>query len=204
MTTKILIGLAALVAAGFVALFGGAFDSSPSTPSSALAGGAVRPGLQGRLRARRQHAGARRAAPVAAPGRTRRTSTAGCCSGSPTSSARARPATRPTTRSPAALCSRRARSTADDALVDSGLGSLALSRHRFGEALALGEQAHALAPTTARNYGVIGDALVELGRYREAFRAFDTMTACARASPRTRASPTRASCSARRAARSAR
>ena len=38
MNNKILIALAALVAAGFVALFGGAFDSSPSTPASALAG----------------------------------------------------------------------------------------------------------------------------------------------------------------------
>ena len=63
----------------------------------------------------------------------------------------------------------------DDLLATSGLGSLALSRHRFREALALGRRARALSPTTARSYGVIGDALVELGRYREAFAAFDTM-----------------------------
>jgi tetratricopeptide (TPR) repeat protein len=62
-----------------------------------------------------------------------------------------------------------------DLLATSGLGSLALSRHRFGEALVLGRRAHAISPTTARNYGVIGDALVELGRYPAAFRAFDTM-----------------------------
>src|SRR5438874_1929454 len=31
------------------------------------------------------------------------------------------------------------------------------------------------SPSTARNYGVLGDALVELGRYRDAFRAYDTM-----------------------------
>src|SRR5205807_9871342 len=62
-----------------------------------------------------------------------------------------------------------------DLLATSGLGSLALSRHRFREALVLGRRAHAISPTTARNYGVIGDALVELGRYRQAFRAFDTM-----------------------------
>src|SRR5439155_7158756 len=62
-----------------------------------------------------------------------------------------------------------------DLIATSGLASLALSRHRFGEALALGRRARALSPTTARNYGVIGDALVELGRYREAFAAFDTM-----------------------------
>src|SRR5256884_1142688 len=62
-----------------------------------------------------------------------------------------------------------------DLLATSGLGSLALSRHRFGEALALGRRAHAISPTTARNYGVIGDALVELGRYPAAFKTFDTM-----------------------------
>ena len=32
-----------------------------------------------------------------------------------------------------------------------------------------------ISPTTALNYGIIGDALVELGRYDEAFQAFDTM-----------------------------
>jgi tetratricopeptide (TPR) repeat protein len=63
----------------------------------------------------------------------------------------------------------------DDLLATSGLGSLALSRHRFAEALHLGRKALALSPSTARNYGVVGDALVELGRYRQAFRAFDTM-----------------------------
>jgi tetratricopeptide (TPR) repeat protein len=63
----------------------------------------------------------------------------------------------------------------NDLLATSGLGSLALSRHRFREALALGRRARALSPTTARSYGVIGDALVELGRYREAFAAFDRL-----------------------------
>jgi tetratricopeptide (TPR) repeat protein len=78
------------------------------------------------------------------------------------------------TRSEGAL--RRARAlNAQDELVYSGLGSLALSRHRFRDALALGRRAHELNRYDARNYGVIGDALVELGRYREAFRAFDTM-----------------------------
>lgn len=56
------------------------------------------------------------------------------------------------------------------------LGSLALSQHRFREAHALGLRARSLSPSTARSYGVLGDALVELGRYREAFRAFRTMT----------------------------
>jgi tetratricopeptide (TPR) repeat protein len=65
----------------------------------------------------------------------------------------------------------------NDLLATSGLGSLALSRHRFGEALVLGRKAHAIQPTFARNWGVIGDALVELGRYPAAFKAFDTMAA---------------------------
>src|SRR5205823_12224947 len=62
-----------------------------------------------------------------------------------------------------------------DLLATSGLGSLALSRHRFRKALVLGRKARAISPSTARSYGVIGDALVELGRYRQAFAAFDTM-----------------------------
>jgi tetratricopeptide (TPR) repeat protein len=57
----------------------------------------------------------------------------------------------------------------------SGLASLELSRHRFAHALRLGREALRISPTTARNYGVVGDALLELGRYRESFRAFDTM-----------------------------
>jgi tetratricopeptide (TPR) repeat protein len=65
----------------------------------------------------------------------------------------------------------------NDLLAVGGLGSLALSRHRFGEALLLGRRARALSPTTARSYGVIGDALVELGRYPAAFAAFDRMAA---------------------------
>jgi tetratricopeptide (TPR) repeat protein len=63
----------------------------------------------------------------------------------------------------------------NDADAVSGLGSLALTRHRFGEALDLGRRAHRLAPYTARHLGVVGDALVELGRYQEAFATFDRM-----------------------------
>jgi tetratricopeptide (TPR) repeat protein len=62
-----------------------------------------------------------------------------------------------------------------DLVATSGLGSLALSRHRFREALHLGLTAHRLAPSVAGPYAIVGDALVELGRYREAFRAFDTL-----------------------------
>jgi tetratricopeptide (TPR) repeat protein len=52
---------------------------------------------------------------------------------------------------------------------------LALKQHRFRDALELGQQARRRSPLTARNYGVIGDALVELGRYRAGFRAYDRM-----------------------------
>ena len=62
-----------------------------------------------------------------------------------------------------------------DLLATTGLGTLGLSRHRFHRALALGRRASALSRSTARTYGLVGDALVELGRYREAFDAFDTM-----------------------------
>ena len=56
-----------------------------------------------------------------------------------------------------------------------GLGALALSRHEFRRGLELGRSAVALSPSTAAGYGVVGDALVELGRYPEAFAAFDRM-----------------------------
>jgi tetratricopeptide (TPR) repeat protein len=64
-----------------------------------------------------------------------------------------------------------------DLFATSGLGSLALARHRFGRALTLGRRAVAISPTTPRNQGVVGDALLELGRYPEAFRAYDRLAA---------------------------
>jgi tetratricopeptide (TPR) repeat protein len=60
-----------------------------------------------------------------------------------------------------------------DALV--GLGTLALARHQFAEALGWGEQARALAPYKAAAYGVIGDAQVELGRYDDAIETAQRM-----------------------------
>ncbi len=56
-----------------------------------------------------------------------------------------------------------------------GLGSLALSRHQFAEALAWGERARAFAPPTAAIYGVIGDAQIELGQYPAAVATFQQM-----------------------------
>jgi tetratricopeptide (TPR) repeat protein len=56
-----------------------------------------------------------------------------------------------------------------------GMGALALARHDFAGALAWGRQAHEANPDSAHALGVVGDALVELGRYREAFRTFQRM-----------------------------
>jgi tetratricopeptide (TPR) repeat protein len=63
----------------------------------------------------------------------------------------------------------------NELIATGGLGSLALSRHRFREALELGRKALRISPSTAVTYGIVGDALVELGRYNTAFQAFDTM-----------------------------
>ena len=50
-------------------------------------------------------------------------------------------------------------------------GALELSRHRFSAALADARRARRLAPDVVKPYGVLVDALVELGRYRAAGRA---------------------------------
>ena len=56
-----------------------------------------------------------------------------------------------------------------------GLGALALARHDFAGALTYGRRAVAINPYDADVYGVIGDAQIELGRYKEAFATFQTM-----------------------------
>ena len=58
-----------------------------------------------------------------------------------------------------------------------GLSALAASRHRFRESLDLARRAQALEPGVAVVYGLIGDANLELGRYPDAFAAFDRMAA---------------------------
>ena len=60
-----------------------------------------------------------------------------------------------------------------DALV--GLGTLALARHQFAEALDWGEQARDGNPYHAPAYGVIGDAQIELGRYDDAVATVQAM-----------------------------
>ena len=62
-----------------------------------------------------------------------------------------------------------------DATATLGLGSLALTQHAFRLALARGREAQRLAPYAARPHGVVGDALIELGRYPQAFAAFERM-----------------------------
>jgi tetratricopeptide (TPR) repeat protein len=57
------------------------------------------------------------------------------------------------------------------------LGAIELSRHRFWQALEIGQRARDARPDDAWNYGVIGDALIELGDYDAAFDAFDRMAA---------------------------
>jgi tetratricopeptide (TPR) repeat protein len=73
------------------------------------------------------------------------------------------------------LLRRALRLAPNDLLATTGLGALALSRHQFRDALALGHRAVALSPSTARGYGIVGDALVELGRYEDAFESFNEM-----------------------------
>jgi tetratricopeptide (TPR) repeat protein len=175
MSNRILIGLAALIGAGFVAFFGGAFAPSPAASFNALAaeqsvedfkaGFALNASttmlvdsLQSALAVNPKDEHSWALLGLAYQQRARET-------GDPSYY----------TKSDGAL--QKALSlNKDDYLVYSGLGSLALSRHRFFEALADGQKALSIAPKIAMNYGVIGDALIELGRYPDAFRAFDTMS----------------------------
>ncbi|HZQ07146.1 MAG TPA: tetratricopeptide repeat protein [Anaerolineae bacterium] len=63
----------------------------------------------------------------------------------------------------------------DDFGAMSALGALALSRHQFREALEWGERAKTITPFNPHNYGVIGDAQIELGMYDEATQTIQTM-----------------------------
>jgi tetratricopeptide (TPR) repeat protein len=55
-----------------------------------------------------------------------------------------------------------------DAAALAGMGALAAARHDFRSALDYGRRARRLAPQAVRPYGVVVDALVELGRYGQA------------------------------------
>jgi tetratricopeptide (TPR) repeat protein len=63
----------------------------------------------------------------------------------------------------------------EDPLPLIGLGTLALARHQFADALVLGRKALVLGPGLPTAAGVVVDSLVELGRYPEALKAAQTM-----------------------------
>ena len=63
----------------------------------------------------------------------------------------------------------------DNDLALTGQAGLAAARHDFARALDLAEQAEKINPYSSTNYGVKGDALVELGRYPEAYAAYQKM-----------------------------
>ena len=63
--------------------------------------------------------------------------------------------------------------SSSDYLARRMLSVVYLSQHRFAEALTEAKTAQKLRPKDAWNYAIAGDALLELGRYDEAFDSFD-------------------------------
>ena len=63
--------------------------------------------------------------------------------------------------------------SSSDYLARRMLSVVYLSQHRFAEALTEAKAAQKLRPKDAWNYAIAGDALLELGRYEEAFDSFD-------------------------------
>lgn len=63
----------------------------------------------------------------------------------------------------------------DNVVALAGRAALANARHDFGAGLEWGERAGAVDPRSPEVQAVIGDALVELGRYEEAFAAYQRM-----------------------------
>ena len=59
--------------------------------------------------------------------------------------------------------------------VSRSLGAVYLSQHRFRDAIAIAERSRQARPYDPVNYGVLGDAHVELGDYADGFDAFDRM-----------------------------
>jgi len=60
-------------------------------------------------------------------------------------------------------------------VVAQGRASLANTRHRFTQGLRLARQAIALDPENGSAHGALADALLNLGRYKQAFRVYDEM-----------------------------
>ena len=67
------------------------------------------------------------------------------------------------------------RAGAPRAVVLQGKAALANTRHRFAHGLLLARRALALDPGNGSALGALGDALLNLGRYPQAFRAYDRM-----------------------------
>ncbi len=65
------------------------------------------------------------------------------------------------------------------ALVLQALASLANTQHRFREGLGVARRATRADRYNASAYGALGDALLNLGRYRQAFAAYDRMAVLA-------------------------
>ncbi|GAA0913651.1 tetratricopeptide repeat protein [Virgisporangium aurantiacum] len=67
------------------------------------------------------------------------------------------------------------RPAADNSVALAGHGALAAARHDFAAALDYGNRSLAIDPYRAATHGVVADALVELGRYEEAWVAVQKM-----------------------------
>ena len=63
----------------------------------------------------------------------------------------------------------------DDYVSISAKGALALARHDFHGALEWGEKAKQINPDRTYAYGVVADAQIELGQYKEAIQTLQTM-----------------------------
>jgi len=63
----------------------------------------------------------------------------------------------------------------EDYVAVSGMGALALARHRFQEGLEWGMRARQINPYRTYAYGVIADAQIELGQYDEAIETLQAM-----------------------------
>ena len=67
---------------------------------------------------------------------------------------------------------RASRAGGPELLITQGRAALANTRHRFTDGLGLAREAIRLDPNSGSAYGALGDALLNLGRYREAFKAY--------------------------------
>jgi tetratricopeptide (TPR) repeat protein len=80
----------------------------------------------------------------------------------------------PTWLTRAGVALRKARSGApSDPLAATGLAQLAVTQHRFRDGASLAREALRLDPDSTAARGALGDALFNLGRYREAFTKYD-------------------------------